>query len=91
MKPEGLRNVRTKGERIFEQVLARTERADRNPSWGQRRHKGRQPRYNLGKAVGDETTVNVERDGETLNLKLNLTLASSQRFCLSVCCLSVCS
>lgn len=44
LKPEGLRNVRTKGERIFEQVLARTGRADRNPSWGQnaqRGHRGR--------------------------------------------------
>lgn len=44
---------------------------------------------NLEKPVGNEGTVNLERDGETPNLRLSLTLASSQKFCLSVCCLSV--
>jgi hypothetical protein len=44
---------------------------------------------NLEKPVGDEGTVNLQRDGETPNLRLSLTLASSQRFCLSVVCLSI--
>lgn len=42
----------------------------------------------LGKPAGDDSTVNLQRDEETLNLRL-ITLASSQRFCLSVGCLSV--
>lgn len=94
MKPEGLRKVSTRDKSIFEQILARTGRADKNrPSRGQNGQRGidadNPDTISLEKSVGDEGTVNLERDGETPNLRLSLTLASSQRFCLSVCCLSV--